>query len=83
MINPFEQPFEFKVAKFEEKFDEFGLTVEGKGELPIITLNTNQAYRILANRKVIIAGLNKKLDELVETKIGQLAEDEIELEKGK
>jgi uncharacterized protein YwgA len=46
-----------------------------------ISLNKNKTFRVLEKRKLIIAALNKKLDELVEKKIQATAKDEDTLEK--
>jgi len=49
----------------------------------VITLNKDKAYRILEQRHLIVAALKKKLDELVEMKVSQLAKAEAEIEDGK
>ncbi len=53
-----------------------------EGQL-VITLNKDKAYRILEKRHLIVAALKKKLDELVEMKVSQLAKAEAEIEDGK
>lgn len=63
--------------------DTKALIVDVKDNVVHIVLNKNKAYRILAHKDLIVAGLNKKLSELIQIKLEALAKKEEKLEDGK
>jgi len=66
--------------KPEDSFQE-ALIVDVSGGKVVITMNGHKAYRLLAQRNLVVAGLNKKLEELVQRKLEQLALQEEQTEK--
>jgi hypothetical protein len=58
------------------------LTIEAEDGI-VIALNKDKFYRVLAQKDLIVAGLNKKLIELIQKHLEAEARNEMSLEKEK
>lgn len=79
--------FEFNVCMpnakvFQKETPAMKVHIDENGQL-IINMNKEYAFRILANKDLLVAGLNKKLSELIQTHLNKKAQEEHELEGGK
>ena len=60
--------------------ENLGVVIRIENGQVIMDLNKDYAYRIMAQRDLIVAGLNKKLDELIQKHLESKAQEEQGLE---
>ena len=79
------EPFVFNVVdeRLQKQIYNAALIVEIVDGQVVITLDKDKAYRVLAKKDIIVAGINKKLSELIQRKLETLAMEEEEKERGK